>query len=159
MGSNSAVSSLGPHSYDPGLLPSGAFWITRIPEDSIDFEFDEAEASMSIRNVCLFDAFTVPNSLTANHPFFGIARAEINSLVMRWQGVKRKVHVENPSAGFSGDFIEDTATIAVTATTQASSPPFTSLALHGFRFVSDPAATSKSNFAQIGRMQDGVFFT
>jgi hypothetical protein len=114
---------------------------------------------MSIRNVCLFDAFTVPNSLIANHPLFGIARAEINSLVMRWQGVKRKVHVENHSVGFSGDFIEDTATIAVTATTQASSPPFTPLALHGFRFVSDPAATSKSAFAQIGRMQDGVFFT
>ena len=154
----STTSSLGPHSYDPGVLPSLGFWITAIPEDSIEFEFDEASASMKVRDVCVFDAFTIPNSLTANHPLYGIGRAKIDSLVLRWSGIKRTVHVHDVADKFSGDFIEDSATVQVMATTQASSPPLTIGAFHGFRFVSDAAVTTHTNFAQIGKMQDGVFF-
>ena len=160
MGAPTALttSSLGPHSYDPGILPSLGLWITAIPEDSIDFDFNDAQASLRVQNVCVFDAFSVPNSLTANHPLFGIARAHIDSLVMRWSAIKRRVHVHDLADKFSGDFIEDSATVAVTASTQPSAPPLSIGAFHGFRFVSDAAATSTTNFAQIGQMQDGVFF-
>jgi len=113
---------------------------------------------MTVRDVCVFDAFTIPNSLTPNHPLFGIGRARIDSLVLRWSGINRMVHVHDVPNKFSGDFIEDSATVAVTASTQPSAPPLTIGTFDGFRFVSDAGVTSHSNFAQIGKMQDGVFF-
>jgi hypothetical protein len=140
---------LGPHSYDPGITPSLVTWTTPIPEDGVEINLHRGRASLRVRNVCVFDAFTVRNSLTLNHPD-GIVGATIDSMHLAWSGVTREIPgFSAPVNGFAGDFVETAASIEVTVTTQNKDG-------HGFRFVSD--ATTAIHFAQIGRERNGVFF-
>ena len=107
----------------------------------------------------VFDAFTVANSLNPQHPIRKV-NAVLNSLRMHWSGsINRRSHTDCVDA-FRGEFVENVATIEVVVTTPAQPasvcPP--RAAQNGFRFVSDPAQTSISNFAQIGQERNGVFF-
>ena len=125
-------------------------WANAIPENSVDFDFDEGEAELRLRNVDVFDTFTVPNSLNQDRPKGPPVSAMIDSLDIRWSGVTRTTSFAStdPRDMFAGDFEETAARIAVTATTPRQTG-------HGFRFVSDPASTSSSNFAQIGNERSG----
>ena len=150
---------MGAHSYDPGVSENDVMWTTEIPESSVEFDLGEEEASLHVRNVLVFDSFTVPNSLETHHPL-GKVHAIINSLRMEWRGTTfRRSHTDCADA-FRGDYFEDRATIEVIATTPPAParacPP--TAARHGFRFVSDTADTSVSHFAQIGREHNGIFF-
>jgi hypothetical protein len=150
---------LGPHSYDPGVSENDVMWTTEIPESSVDFDIQEEEASLHVKNVVVFDAFTVPNSLDTHHPL-GKVHAVINSLRMEWRATTvRRSHSDCHDA-FRGEFFENRATIEVVATTPPTMArtcgPTT--ARNGFRFVSDSADTSVSHFAQIGREHNGIFF-
>lgn len=139
------------HSYDPGISPTLVVWTTPIPEGGARIDLDAGTAELHVRNICsVFDAFTVANSLTPTHPLGNIVSAVFDSLDLRWSGVTRRIiGFGDPVNQFSGDFVETSATIEVTATTTKSTG-------HGFRFVS--AATTTVNFAQIGRETNGVFF-
>ncbi len=134
-------------------------WNAAIPIGGVQFDADDQEATLNVKNVLVFDGFTVPNSLNTFHPL-GHAHAVINSLKMKWSITTNKRSVNDCADAFRGDFFENTATIAVTATTPPAPartcPP--APARNGFRFVSDPASTSVSHFAQIGRERNGVYF-
>jgi hypothetical protein len=150
---------LGPHSWDPGTSPSLVFWAAAVSGDSVKVDLKKEEASLRVKNVLVFDSFTlIPNALDPNHPA-GHANAIINSLRMEWSGTTRPTTFSNcePNA-FRGSYFEDSATIEVTATTPPTPARCGSRAMNGFRFVSDPASTSKSRFAQIGRERNGIFF-
>jgi hypothetical protein len=69
------------------------------------------------------------------------------SFRMQWSGVKARVTVRDDTNQFVGHFIEDTATVNWSSHQE------------GFKFVSDPASTSTSLFAEIGRERNGVFFS
>ena len=127
-------------------------WITRVSSGSARVEFDEGEAVLQLRNACILDTFTVPNSLDQSHPMGHPVAAVIRSLTMRWSGVSRRASFTStdPQDHFAGDFIENAATIEVDVLTLPSTG-------HGFHFVSDPANTTVSNFAQIGRERNGAF--
>jgi hypothetical protein len=142
---------LGLHSYDPGVSPTLAFWVARIPTGGASADLDAGTAELHVGDVCsVLDAFTVENSLTPTHPLGNIVSAVIDSLDIRWSGVTRSIiGFSDPANQFSGDFFETSASIRVTATTKKSTG-------HGFRFVS--SATTKVNFAQIGRETNGVYF-
>jgi len=142
---------LGPHSYDPGISPTGVFWATEIPEDSIEVHLGKGKASLHATDISVFDAFTIPNSLNPTHPL-GRIPSTINSLDLEWSGVTRTLEFSVDANTFAGYFLENSATIEVTATT----PP--GLGGNGFKFVSDPASTTISHFAQIAHDQNGVFF-
>jgi hypothetical protein len=150
---------LGPHSYDPGVSESDVMWTTEIPNDSVDVDLREEEASLRVKNVLVFDAFTVPNSLDTRHPM-GKVNAVINSLRMKWRGTTQERSHNDCADAFRGHFFEDVATIEVVVTTPEvpakACPP--TPRRNGFHFVSDPAHTSVSHFAQIGRERNGVFF-
>ena len=79
--------------------------------------------------------------------------AVIDSLRIHWSGITNTIDFSDPVDRFAGYFLENSATIEVTATT----PPSDSL--HGFQFISDPASTTISLFAQIGHEQNGAFFS
>ena len=150
---------MGPHSYDPGVSESDVMWATEIPLSSVDFDLHNQEATLHVKNVLVFDTFTVPNSLDTRHPM-GKVNAIINSLRIEWRGTTaERSHIDCVDA-FRGHFFEDKATIEVVATTPETPakdcPP--TAQRNGFRFVSDPAHTTISHFAQIGREQNGVFF-
>lgn len=148
---------MGPHSYDPGVSQTLAFWTTQIPNNSVFLDLEAGEAILDFRNLrTVFDAFTVPNSGSSNRAL-GFVGAIINSLRIHWTGVLRRVSYGNPVTQFSGQFVETLATIEVTTTTPATRPPFTPTLQNRFRFVADPA-TTVTNFAQIGRERNGIFF-
>jgi hypothetical protein len=150
-----SASPLGLHSYDLGASRTGVFWATAVPEGSVGVEFNEGEAKLHLENVCVLDAFTVPNSLDQTHPLGHPVAGVINSLTLKWSGISRRVsgfRSTDPQDKFAGDFIEvSDADIAVTATTLSSTG-------HGFRFVSDAPETTVKHFAQIGKEHNGVFF-
>jgi hypothetical protein len=143
------VSPTGAHSYDPGIAANGVFWTTRIPSGSVQVQLGAGSALLDAENIPVLDAFTVANS-------FGRSvlpvPAVIDSLRIQWSGITDTIQFSDETDKFAGFFLENSATIEVTVTT----PP--SGTLHGFQFVSDPASTSISHFAQIGHDSNGAFF-
>jgi len=134
-------------------------WTSALSEGSVKVDLSKGTASLHVKDVFVFDAFTVGNSLNHAHPL-GHVNAMIDSLRMEWTTGFTKSWTDCPDA-FTGDFFEGSATIEVTATTPpvaaSTCPP--RAARNGFKFVSDPAATTISHFAQIGKEKNGVFFT
>jgi len=123
----------------------------------VEVDLDDGEATLHLQNVCnVFDAFTVANSLSPAHAL-GFVSATINSLRIHWKGITKKRSFSNAASRFAGDFVENSATIAVTTTTPPTKPPFTPAAQDGFQFVANPATTT-SLFAQIGHERNGSLF-
>ena len=129
-------------------------WTTNIPDGNVRVEFDEGEAVLRLRNMCVLDTFTTGNSLSSGSMLGHPVAAVINSLKIQWSKPSRRVSFSSTSPPaddkFAGDFIENSATIEVEVITLPSTG-------HGFHFVSDPANTTVSNFAQIGRERNGSF--
>jgi hypothetical protein len=98
---------------------------------------------MRVNNADVEDYHTLKNALLD-----GPSDPASVSFVIRWQGVKARVEVQDFELGFAGRFIEDSATVEWSASVPST----------GFRFRSDPAATSKTTFAEIGSERNGVFF-
>ena len=143
------ASQIGAHSYDPGISANSLFWTVSIPEDSVDVHLGAGEAVLEAANIPLFDAFTVGNSFSGAVPR---VPAVINSLLVEWSGITKTTQFSDSTDQFAGYFLENSATIEVTATT----PP--SGSLHGFRFVSNAGSTSISHFAQVGHDHNGTSF-
>jgi hypothetical protein len=129
------------HDFNPGITPSGLFWTIRIPDDSVEIELDEAEASMDLSDLEIEDYHDIVNALMRGPS----VPADV-SFHVRWRGVKNRVKIRDETNGFTGHYIEDTATIRWSAQEA------------GFKFVSDPANTSTTVFAEIGKERNGVFF-
>ena len=148
---------MGPHSWDGGLSATNVFWAVHIPKGSAHADLDTGAASLHARNICVYDAFTVPNSvLGVNRPVNQVLGI-INSLAIEWSGIITTETADEAANQMRGTFVENTARIAVTATTPRTMVTALSNG-HGFRFVSDPASTSVNHFALIGREQNGIYF-
>jgi hypothetical protein len=149
--------SLGPHSWDGGVSPTGVFWAVRVPNGSAHVDLDRGTASLRVHNLCVFEWFTLVNSILGiDRPVNGVLGI-INSLHIEWSGIKTTETANEPANRMRGTFVENSATIALTATTPRSMVTALSNG-HGFRFVSDPASTSVNDFALIGHEQNGVYF-
>jgi hypothetical protein len=129
------------HDFNPGITPSGLFWVIRIPDESVEVDLNEAEASMDLSDLDMEDYHDIVNAV---HD--GPSVPANVSYHIRWHGVKDRVHVRDEKNEFVGNFIEDTATIRWSAQTK------------NFKFVSDPANTSTTVFAEIGHERNGEFF-
>lgn len=106
----------------------------------------------------MVDAFTVPNSVMGVNRPVNQVKGIINSLKINWISTGNALTPANePVNSMRGTFVQNTAQIAVTATTPRTAVTALSNG-HGFQFVSDPASTSVNNFALIGQEQNGVFY-
>jgi hypothetical protein len=115
-------------------------------------------ATLNLQNTCVHDVFTIGNSLDVAHPL-GFVGAIIKSLQIQWNSVIQSFFNFSSSAEqFAGDFFQTSATITVTTNTPGTNPPFTPSAQDGFQFVADPT-TTVTNFAQIGKERNGLFFS
>ena len=133
------------------------FWVASIPEGSVHVDLDEGSASLRVKNMCVYDAFTVPNSIMGVNRPVNQVKGIIDSLEIEWSGVFSRDTANEPVNKMRGNFVENKARIAVTATTPKSAVTALSNG-HGFRFVSDPASTSVSHFAEIGEERNGIYF-
>jgi hypothetical protein len=134
------------------------FWAAAIPLGSVHVDLDEGHARLHVENLCVYDAFTVPMSIMGVNRPVNQVKGILNKLDIEWSGVSRRLSANQPVNMMRGNFVENNrATIAVTATTPKTAVTALSNG-HGFRFVSDPASTSVSHFAEIGQEFNGVFY-
>jgi hypothetical protein len=118
------------------------FWTILVPDDRVEVDFDDAKASIHLEDVDVRDYHNIPNALS-----FGPSVPANVSFHIRWSGVKQRVHLHDKQKKFDAQLIVDSATMGWSAHTK------------DFKFKSDPANTSFSNFAAFGRERNGVFFT
>jgi hypothetical protein len=130
------------HDFDPSFSPTGAFWTMRLPDDNpLIVDFDNGEATL-IADLDVLDYTKIPNALA-----LGPAVPANVTYELRWKGpVSRDITVSDATNGFRGRFLENQATLSWSATEA------------GFKFASDPASTSTSVFAELGREFNGIFF-
>ena len=135
------------HDFNPGIIHSGPaaglFWTIHIPAHDVHVDLERATATMRVNNADVEDYHTLKNAVLD-----GPSDPASVSFVIRWQGVKARVEVDDFDLGFAGRFIEDSATVEWSASVPST----------GFSFTSDPATTSQTVFAEIGSERNGVFF-
>jgi hypothetical protein len=118
------------------------FWTIRVPDDTVEVDLDDARASIDLTDVDVRDFHSIPNFLSGGPS----VPADV-SFHIRWSGVKQRTHLHDNQKKFDAQLIVDSATMAWSAQRK------------DFTFESDPAHTSFSNFAAIGRERNGVFFS
>ena len=96
---------------------------------------------MEVEDAEVEDYFNIGNALTR-----GNSVAASVSLDVRWTGPGTKVKVSDTTNDFGGVFKQNTASLRWVGKEK------------GFKFVSDEASTSISNFAVLGKERNGRFF-
>ena len=133
------------------------FWAVELPEGSAHVDLDDGSASLHVENLRVYDAFTVGNSIAGVNRPVNLVKGVVDSLEIKWSGILASDSANQPVNKMRGNFVVNTARIAVTATTPRTAVTALSNG-HGFRFVSDKASTSISHFAEIGQERNGVFY-
>ena len=153
------------HDFSPGIPTSGfsrgLFWTQHIPIHTVTVNLGDATASLELRGLPVKDFFTVGNSflnfLPPDQQPPGVVPPvpAFVDLTMQWSGKKARVDVTDfedtgltSNHRFAGRFIEDTATIQWSVMVPSVN----------FTFRSDSTRTFESEFAEIGRERNGVFF-
>ena len=131
------------HDFDPGInpYPGGLFWTVPKPTLGV-IELGRGKATMSMANLALKDFFDIPNALFRTQVPVSV---DANcSFDVEWTG---PVTSTGPvtTAGSTGELSMTTANMTWSASNSL-----------GFRYVSNPSGTT-SAFAQLGRVQNGVF--
>src|SRR5262245_11787502 len=136
------------HDFNPGFGPAvnangdRVFWTAVIPDGRVDVNPGAGKAEMSVTDLAVRDFTRIPNSLR-----MGSSISATVSIDLVWNGdVNRRVNVNDPAHGFSGEYAEAPATITWSASE------------NGFTFTSNAASTSTSLFAEVGHEQNGIFF-
>jgi hypothetical protein len=121
--------------------PSGLFWTVRIPDPSVTANPNVGTASYSVRNLQIADYGSFDNS------FSGATGVPARvSFEVHWSGGDR-VNILDEDNAFAAHFFRGQAYMAWTAV------------VGDYKFHSDPIETSHSDFAEIGRLKNGVYFT
>jgi len=129
---------------NPGIAPSGLFWTTALPENAVKVNLGDGSAVMQATNLSVLDFGDFGNSLFGG----GVPPVPATvSFTVRWSGVLDRAKVVSTDTGMTGEFIRNTAQMEWSAT------------VGDFDFVSAPAETSASDFAEIGQERNGTFFT
>jgi len=125
-------------------FPSGLFWTNRVPNSGVHAEEDEGEAGVSwhVKNLALFDYFSVSNALADGDSVDATA-----SFRLRWAGDGTPLTIDD-GKNFHFEGRQTTATAAWSAHES------------GFSFQSDPSpSTQHTNFALVGEERNGVFYS
>jgi hypothetical protein len=107
----------------------------------VQINFGAGRASLHVSDLAIGDFHNGVNALTG-----GSSVPATVTIDIRWSGATERMKIEDEANDFGGQFILNTATIEWSATQD------------GFEFISDPADTSISHFAEIGKERNGVFF-
>jgi hypothetical protein len=130
-------------STDPGNIPGGLFWTIAARTENVEVNLERKTASLVLHKVATKDFGTLLNDLQ-----HGPSVPATVSFNVRWGGLIEKVKLRDPVNKFALDGFVDTAVM----TCRASVPS------RDIEFVSDPANTSKTTFAEIGQERNGRFF-
>jgi len=128
---------------NPGITSTGLFWTTAIPTGSVSVNPGNGRASLRVSNIVVTDYGDYGNALFGGGPPPVPATLSFD---VQWFGVGERANVVNPADGFAGEFVRNSAQMAWSAT------------VGDYSFVSGPASTSSSIFAEVGHERNGVFF-
>ena len=128
--------------FNPGIAPSGLFWTVAVPDNSVDVHPGAGTARFALSDFQTRDFHTIGNSIVG-----GPSDPAIVSFEMVWAGHGQSL-VQTDGSTFSFDSVISTVTVEWSALNEAT----------GMRFQSDPASTSRSEFAAVGHEKNGVFF-
>jgi len=115
-----------------------------IPLDAIAVNPGAGRAVMEASNLHVLDFHDFGNAV-----FGGGAPPTPATVSFRveWFGVQQRAHVVNPDTNSTGEYVRNSARMEWTADSG------------DYVYVSDAAATSVSDFAEIGEERNGVFFS
>jgi len=130
------------HDFNPGIEPDGRFWTTALPSGSVHVHAGSGSAHMQATDMAIRDYGNVINSLQ-NGPF---VPATV-SFDQRWTGGGGHVKVRDHENDFGGRYVEGSASIE-----------WSGQNAKGEFFQSDPASTSITHFAEVGKERNGAFF-
>jgi len=127
-------------------FPGGVFWTRKVNAASVNVDPAHLDrgATMRIDDLNLIDYHTLANSFT-DGALSGEEKAHV-SYVASWSGSGAPSAMDD-GANFRYLGIDTTVSIVWAAKKQ------------GFRFESDPASTSVSNFALLANEVNGVFYS
>jgi len=119
------------------------FWTTALPSGSVDVNFGKGRATLRASNVHVLDFHDFVNALFGGGP---PPVPAVVSFEVHWSGVHQRVEITNADQDFAGTFVRNSATMEWSAE------------VGDYSFVSDPASTSESVFAEVGQERNGSFF-
>jgi hypothetical protein len=126
---------------NPGITLTGLFWTMAVPEHSVEVDFGKGRAELRVENAQIEDFGSFLNSLSG-----GPSEPATVSFEVHWAGRSPRQRVVDTAGEMEGQFIRNAATMEWSATTA------------NYKFVSQPASTSSSLFAEIGHERNGAFF-
>jgi len=126
---------------NPGITLTGLFWTMAVPEDSVEVDFEKGRAKLRVERARVQDYGTLVNSLSG-----GPSEPATASFEIHWAGRSPRQRVVNTAGEMEAQFIRNSATMEWSATTAK------------YTFMSQPARTSASVFAEVGHERNGVFF-
>jgi len=126
---------------NPGIALTGLFWTMAVSENSVDVDFGKGRAELRVEHAEIEDYGNFLNSLSG-----GPSEPATVSFEVHWAGRSARQNVTNAAGEMEGQFIRNAATMEWSATTPK------------YKFVSQPANTSSSLFAEIGHERNGAFF-
>lgn len=130
------------HDFNPGIESNGLFWTSSIPQRSVTVNPGSGSARMQVANLATQDYHDLINALTLG-PFL----PAVSSFDIAWMasGDRHRFHYEPET--WDANVVFNTAQASWQAETEHAS------------YVSDPASTSVSLFAEVGHERNGAFFS
>jgi len=127
---------------NPGInpYPTGLFWTIAIPPEAVQANPGAGRAIYKVENLHIQDFGSLDNSFSG-----GPGVPAIVSFEVRWQGVDQRVNIDSPDTDFRAEFVRGQARMAWSAR------------VGDYTFQSAPIDTSFSDFAEMGRMRNGLF--
>ena len=129
------------HDYNPGITASGLFWTIRVPDSAVVVDRRVTTARYVQRDLTVFDYVNVWTAF-AGQPT-GTATVSFDT---RWKATGKPFRFRDSTKRFSGIYQLAQSTIEWKATGS------------GFSFETDPARTSRTTYAAMGREGNGIFF-
>jgi hypothetical protein len=128
---------------NPGInpYPDGLFWTIAIPPDSVRTNPGAGDAVFKVKDLQIADYGDFNNAFGG-----GPGTPATVSFEVRWSGVDERLNIKDPDARFGGEFVRGRAQMAWSAV------------VGDLSFQSDPLETSFSDFAELGKERNGVFF-
>jgi hypothetical protein len=131
------------HDFNPGILPSGLFWVVQLPRDAFTVSHDGRRASLEAEDVCVLDSFQFlgPTSVAASVSF-----------TVRWEATGRRERRGRGSAVPATDPAAFLGRFAPARATGVFSGSEVGFGFHGRGDTDD-------TFAELGPERNGVFLT
>jgi hypothetical protein len=130
------------HDFNPGIRDgTHLFWTLPVPEHALNVDLSAGKATLALDDLDQEDYHNLLNALQD-----GPSDSASVSFSMKWSSIAPPMKVTDSVHRFTGRFMLSAVEIAWSATTT------------GFSFTSDPAPTTHTVKAVIGRERNGVFF-